>query len=57
MRKRDLSKLAAMIEEFQRDWPLLVADEHLGQHFSSLLQDEELKEVFHEFMVPVQRDG
>lgn len=57
MRKHDLSKLAAVIEEFQRDWPILVADEHLWQRFSSLLDDEELEEVLREFVVPVQHDG
>lgn len=54
MRQHDLSKLAAAIEELQRDWPLLVADEHLGPCFSSLLDDEELEEMLQEFIVPVQ---
>lgn len=53
MRQHDLSKLAAAIEELQRDWPLLVADEHLGPCFSSLLDDEELEEMLQEFIVPV----
>ena len=40
MRELAISRLAAVLEQLQRDWPLLVADEHLGQRFSFLLADE-----------------
>jgi hypothetical protein len=56
MREFDVSRLAAVLEQLQRDWPILVADEHLGQRFLSLLDDEDLGEVLQEFFVPVQRD-
>jgi len=57
MRHHDLSRLAAALEELRRDWPILVSDEDLGPRFSALLDDEELGEVLHEFLAPVQRDS
>jgi hypothetical protein len=56
MRECNLSALAAVLKQLQRDWPILVADEHLGQRFLSLLDDEDLGEVLHDFCVPMQRD-
>jgi hypothetical protein len=54
--RKELSKLAAVIEEFRRDWPIRAVDDSLVQQFSSLLDDEELEEVLHEFIVPVQHN-
>lgn len=57
MRESDVSRLAAVVKQLQRDWPILVADEHLGQHFLSLLQEEDLGEVLQDFLVPMQSDA
>jgi hypothetical protein len=53
---KDLSNLAAVLEELRRDGRAPMAEHNLAQRFSSLLDDEELEEVFQEFMVPVQHD-
>jgi hypothetical protein len=57
MRESDVSRLAAVVKQLQRDWPVLVADEHLGQRFLSLLEEEDLGEVLQDFLVPMQRDA
>jgi hypothetical protein len=54
MAVRELSRLAACIEELRRDWPVLIANEDLGQRFQTLLDDVGLKDVLEEvdFAVP-----
>ena len=48
MATRELSRLAACIEELQRDWPVLITDDDLGQRFHTLIDEAELKEVLDE---------
>ena len=48
MATRELSRLAACIEELQRDWPVLISNDDLGQRFQTMIDEVELKEVLDE---------
>ena len=48
MATRELSRLAACIEELQRDWPVLISNDDLGQRFQTMIDEAELKEVLDE---------
>ena len=54
----DHSSLTAALEQLQRDWPLLVADDDdLGERFLALFDDEDLGAVLADFMVPAKSDS
>ena len=57
MPKRYPSQPAAPIAQPQGDWPLLLASDEFDERFYALLDDDDLEEVFREFLVPVQRGG
>ena len=50
-------RLAAPIEEPHGEGPLPFADDNFDERFYALLDDDDLEEVFREFLVPVQRGG
>jgi hypothetical protein len=50
MPQQTKSTFKARIEELRRDWPLLIADQDIGQWLQHELGDEAFEDVFRDFI-------